>query len=328
MRVDTRCIIRGSASDDFGGAPGFARAKTSLPERFTQSEVSRIVGVEPGRLRYWQKLRLISPQARWGERFYNFGDLVTLRSIKAITERRIPAQRVRRAVALMRRIGEDGYSIGELQLFASGRTIAAISPGPMSRAIEPLTGQFLLPFHAFSSAQKIRAMDSRTVEELFEHAIARESDPGGIEDAIRIYQRVIATRPEWLEPHINLGCLSYQVGRLEEACESFRKALDIFPDHAIAHFNLGCALDELGDLDGAAVHLARAVQLVPDHADAHFNLASVYEKSGQKQLALEHWINYLRFQPQGPWADYARTRMDNIRTRRPPPAPIPIRPEH
>lgn len=299
-----------------------------MPERFTQREVSRIVGVEPARLRYWQRLRLIHPRSRWGERFYNFGDLVTLRSLKDITERRIPAQRVRRAVALMRRKpGGAGYGIGELQLFASGRTIAAISPGPASHALEPLTGQFLLPFHAFPSEKKIRPMDSRTAEELFEHAIARESDPGGVEDAIRIYQRVIAIRPEWLEPHINLGCLLYQVGRLEEACESFRKSLAIFPDHAIAHFNLGCALDELGDLDGAAAHLARAVRLVPDHADAHFNLASVYEKRGQKQLALEHWINYLRFQPQGPWADYARTRMDNIRTHPHPPAPIPIRPE-
>lgn len=308
---------------------GFAGAERSLPERFTQKEVSRIVGVEPRRLRYWQRLRLITPRARWGERFYNFGDLVTLRSLKDITERRIPAQRVRRAVALMRRRPGDGaYSITELQLFASGRTIAAISPGPTGHAIEPLTGQFLLPFHAFLGAKKIRPMDSRTAEELFEHAIARESDPGGIEDAIRVYHRVIALRPEWLEPHINLGCLSYQVGRLDEACDSFRKALEIFPDHAIAHFNLGCALDELGNLDDAAIHLARAVQLVPDHADAHFNLASVYEKRGQKQFALEHWILYLRFQPQGPWADYARTRMDNLRTLRPPSPPIPIRPEN
>lgn len=321
--------MNGSRNDDFGGAPRLAREKSGLPERFTQGEVSRIVGVEPGRLRYWQRLRLISPQSRWGERFYNFGDLVTLRSIKDITERRIPARRVCRAVALLRRrLGEDGCSIGELHLFASGRQIAAISPGPASHAIEPLTGQFILPFHATFGASKIRSMDSRSAEELFEHAIARESDPGGTEDAIRIYLRVIAMRPEWLEPHINLGCLSYQVGRLDEACDAFRKALAIFPDHAIAHFNLGCALDELGELDEAVEHLARAVQLVPDHADAHFNLASVYEKRGDKQLALEHWLNYLRFQPQGPWADYARTRMENIRTRRPPPPPIPIRPEN
>ncbi|MGH9731278.1 MAG: MerR family transcriptional regulator, partial [Candidatus Acidiferrales bacterium] len=70
------------------------RQKGDLPERFTQREVSRIVGVEPSRLRYWHRLRLVVPQARWGERFYNFSDLVALHSIKAITQRRIPAKSV------------------------------------------------------------------------------------------------------------------------------------------------------------------------------------------------------------------------------------------
>jgi tetratricopeptide (TPR) repeat protein len=297
-----------------------------LPEQFTQREVSRIVGVEPGRLRYWQRLRLVQPQRRWGQRFYNFGDLVALRCIKDITARRIPARKLWRAVAVLRRIGQERVSIGELQLFASGRQVASITPGPDSHAIEPLTGQFLLPFHSATLTARIRPMDSRTAEELFEHAMAREADPKGIEEAVQAYRRVIAMRPEWFEPHINLGCLSYQMGRLEEASEAYRKALEIAPDNAIAHFNLGCALDEMGEMEEAIAHLSRAVQLAPEHADAHFNLASAFEKHGDKTLALEHWIEYLRFQPQGPWADYARTRLDHLRARRNPPPPIPIRP--
>jgi tetratricopeptide (TPR) repeat protein len=299
-----------------------------LPEQYTQREVSRIVGVEPGRLRYWQRLRLIHPQRRWGQRFYNFGDLVALRSIKDITERRIPARKLCRAIAVLRRLGEDGVSVGELRLFACGRQVASISPGPDSHAIEPLTGQFLLPFHSATMRARIRPMDSRTAEELFEHALAREADPRGIEEAFQTYRRVIAMRPEWFEPHINLGCLSYQMGRLEEACEAYRRALEIAPDNAIAHFNLGCALDEMGKIDEGIEHLSRAIQLSPEHADAHFNLASAYEKRGDKRLALEHWIRYLDCQPQGPWADYARTRLDSIRARRNPPPPIPIRPEN
>jgi tetratricopeptide (TPR) repeat protein len=299
-----------------------------LPEQYTQREVSRIVGVEPGRLRYWQRLRLVQPTRRWGERFYNFGDLVALRAIKGITDRRIPARKLWRAVAVLRRLGQEGVSIGELQLFASGRQIAAISPGPVSHAIEPLTGQFLLPFHSACATARIRPMDSRTADELFEFAVAREADPRGLEEAIQTYRRVIAMRPEWFEPHINLGCLSYQMGRLEEACEAYRRALEIAPDNAIAHFNLGCALDEMDEIDKAIEHLSRAVQLAPEHADAHFNLASAFEKRGDKKLALEHWIEYLRCQPQGPWADYARTRLEHIRTPRTPGPPIPIRPEN
>ncbi|MGH9711627.1 MAG: MerR family transcriptional regulator, partial [Candidatus Acidiferrales bacterium] len=95
-----------------------------MPERFTQREVSRIVGVEPSRLRYWHRLRLVVPQSRWGERFYNFRDLVALHSIKAITERKIPAKTVCRAVSVLRHEqSEVSLSIGELQLFASGGQI-------------------------------------------------------------------------------------------------------------------------------------------------------------------------------------------------------------
>ncbi len=60
-----------------------------------------MLGVEPSRLRYWERLRLVRPRARWGERFYNFSDLVALRTLQRLTERRVPAVRVRRAVKLI-----------------------------------------------------------------------------------------------------------------------------------------------------------------------------------------------------------------------------------
>jgi tetratricopeptide (TPR) repeat protein len=299
-----------------------------LPERFTQREVSRIVGVAPNRLRYWQRLRLIRSRARWGERFYDFGDLVALRSIKSITENRIPARKLCRAVAVLRGgQAENQVSIGELHLFASGRQIVAISPGQGGLAIEPLTGQLLLPFHNPPDASKIRQMDSRGAEELFDFAILRESQPGGMDDAIRAYRRVIELRPEWFEPYVNLGCLYYELGKLENACQAFQYGIELSPQDAVAHFNLGCVLEELGELDKAIEHLERATELMPDHADARFNLASAYEKRGENRLALHHWILYLHHQPKGPAAEYARSRLERIRTRHTPQPPVPIRPE-
>ena len=72
-----------------------------MAQRYTRREVGRILGVNPSRLRYWERLQLVRPQARWGERFYNFGDLVALRTIQRLTDNRIPARRVRRAVSLI-----------------------------------------------------------------------------------------------------------------------------------------------------------------------------------------------------------------------------------
>ncbi|MGH9729820.1 MAG: tetratricopeptide repeat protein [Candidatus Acidiferrales bacterium] len=300
-----------------------------MPERFTQQEVSRIVGVEPSRLRYWERLRLVVPQSRWGERFYNFRDLVALHSIKAITQRRIPAKSVCRAVALLRHErGTSAISIGELQLFPSGRQIGAIPPGAESRAIEPLTGQLLLPYHVFAGGANLRQMDSRTADDLFDQALKCEAHPGRLEQAMRLYTRVIEMQPDWSEPHINLGCLFFQLGQLENARSSFSTALALDPRNAVCHFNLGCILDEVGDFEKAVEHLSRAIEIEPGHADAHFNLASAYEKHGDKQLALQHWILYLEHQSNGPWADYARSQLNKVGSPQAPAILIPFRPKN
>lgn len=297
-----------------------------MPERFTQREVSRIVGVDPSRLRYWHRLRLVIPQSRWGVPFYNFFDLVALRSIKNMTDEHIPARKVLRAVAALQRANASAnIAIGEFRLFRSGREVAAIPPGAADHAFEPLTGQFVLPFHA-STAGKVRQMEPRAAEQLFEYAVRCEGRPGGLDEAIRVYQQVIEIQPRWSEPHINLGCVYYQRGEMQNAHAAFRTALEIEPHNVIAHFNLGCVLDEAGDLEGAIEHLRRATELEPSHGDAHFNLASAYEKRGQKQLALQHWISYLQHQPQGPWADFARTQLKKVHKPRTPSAPIPFRP--
>lgn len=297
-----------------------------MAERFTQREASRIVGVDPSRLRYWHRLRLVVPRVRWGERFYNFTDLVALRSIKTLTEGRIPARKLLRAVAALQGSNtKANIAIGELSLFPSGREIAAIPPGSVEHAIEPLTGQFVLPFHA-GVAVRVCKMESHSADQLFEYAVRCESRPGGLDEAIAVYQQVVALQPRWSEPHINLGCVYYQRGEMQNAHASFCAAIELEPENVVAHFNLGCVLDEIGRLEEAIEHLRRATELEPTHADAHFNLASTYEKQGRKQLALQHWISYLQQQSQGPWADFARTQLKKSRSPGSPGAPIPFRP--
>jgi len=83
-------------------------------------------------------------------------------------------------------------------------------------------------------------------------------------------------------------------------------------------FNLGCVLEQLGKTLEAILHLSRAVELVPSLADAHLNLALAYEKNGQAHNALRHLSLYVRYEPNGPWADFARSRIDKYR----PPSPF------
>ncbi|MGH9680306.1 MAG: tetratricopeptide repeat protein [Candidatus Acidiferrales bacterium] len=59
--------------------------------------------------------------------------------------------------------------------------------------------------------------------------------------------------------------------------------------------------------------LSRAVELAPALADAHLNLALALEKDGAKQNAARHFSLYLRYEPNGPWADFAKSRIASSR---------------
>jgi tetratricopeptide (TPR) repeat protein len=296
-----------------------------LSQRYTRSEVERIVGLKARQLRYWERLRLVRPHARWRERFYSFGDLVALETIKRLTEKRIPARRLRRAVEVLeRQLGGAPLPIEKLRVLSNGREIAVIPPGEHG-PFEPLTGQLLLSFDTQPLARKVHKIISRTAEEWFEFALACDAEAEMRSEAVAAYRRVVELEPKWVEAQINLGVALYHLCQLEEARRAFRAALALDPVNGIAHFNLGCVLDELGDLDESIEHLRQAVKAMPAHADAHFNLALAYEKRGENQRARDHWSAYLRHEPRGPWSEHARSRLARAPSRKQSPAPIPFR---
>lgn len=276
-------------------------------EQFTRREVLRILGISEPQLAYWERLRLVHPRARWGERFYRFGDLIALRTVKQLTDRRVPARRLRRAVeALRQQLAEVQTPLTELRILSNGRNIAVEVEG---RRLEPLSGQLLLNFDTRELTEKVRVMPERTAEEWFALALDSEADPATRSQAIEAYQRVVEKRPRWVEPHINLGTLLYEEGEREEAARCYQRAVEVEPGNPLAHFNLGSVLDELDRLAAAREHLRRAVELKSDYADAHYNLALVEEKLGAHSQARRHWRRYLELDPHSPWADYARQRL-------------------
>lgn len=295
-----------------------------LGQRYTQREVGRILGLEAGRLRYWTRLQLVRPQYRWGERFYSFGDLVALRTVQRLTSHRIPAKRLRQVVTMVeRQFGASALQLQELHLVEQGRDVAVVPPGAAA-PLEPFTGQWVLPFESARDPKKLHAMAARTAEELFEMALNLESRSETLGQAVDTYRRVIDLAPEWVEAHINLGVALYQMGRSEDARTAFRAAVDIDPMNGISRYNLGCVLEEQGDIDEAINHLRSAARMMPAHADVHFNLALAYDKRGERRLAQDQWTLYLRYAPNGPWADQARARLRQSSSGRKLSAPIPF----
>src|SRR5262249_25426520 len=127
------------------------------------------------------------------------------------------------------------------------------------------------------------------------------------------YRQAISVMPNWVEAYINLGTTLYQLNRSKESRQAFAKAVELDPANAIAHFNLGCLCDAMGDTQLAIDEFRTALGRSAEMADAHLNLALAYEKQNQKADAERHFGLYLRYEPGGPWAEYARTRLGALR---------------
>lgn len=295
-----------------------------MNQRYTQREVGRILGVQPGRLLYWERLQLVRPRARWGQRFYSFSDLVALRTVQELTERRVPARRLRRALTLLEQeLGEGSVPLHKLRVIEHGGEIALVPPGA-TQPFDPFRRQWLLPLQSLRVSAKFCTMTGHSAHDLFEAALRCEESAELLPSAVECYRQVIDLAPTWIEAHINLGVAYYQMGQLEEARAAFLSAVQIDPGSGISRYNLGCVLEEEGDIDQAIDHLRRAAAIMPAHADVHFNLALAYEKKNERRQALEQWQLYLRFAPNGPWADQARSRVRKYATRHTLPAPIPF----
>jgi tetratricopeptide (TPR) repeat protein len=273
-----------------------------------------MMGISRRELDYWTRLRLVLPRTRWGERFFNFSDLVALETIKRLAARRVPARRILRAItALQTELGSTQTPLSMLRISTNGRQVVVHPPVAQGRAYEPLTGQFVLNFETSELAKKIHALASRSAEEWFELGMACDSNAESLDQAAQAYRKAVEASPEWVEAHINLGTTLYQLGRMEEAREEFAIAVEFEPENALAEFNMGCVLEQLGQTKDAIQHLSRAIELAPTLADAHLNLALAFEKNGQVQNVVRHLSLYVRYEPNGPWAEFARSRMARYR---------------
>src|SRR2546425_9257419 len=111
-------------------------------DRFTRSEVQRILEVNEKQLDYWERLRLVRPRRRWGERFYDFKDMISLRTVNQLTEKGVPPNRLRRSmVALQRPLSKVQAPLTDLRISPNGRDFIL---GQKGTPLKPLPGHLVL----------------------------------------------------------------------------------------------------------------------------------------------------------------------------------------
>jgi tetratricopeptide (TPR) repeat protein len=281
-------------------------------DRFSSEETQRILGLTGKQLDYWDRLHLVSPRKEQGDRYYDFGDLIGLRTVKQLVEKGVPANRLRRALAVLReKLSQVQAPLAELLVHSDGKEIVVERGGAR---LEPLSGQFVLNFETRELQERVRVMAGRNADEWLATALEYEAEGRTRAQAIEAYDQALCVDPQRPEVLINCGTLYYEDGNLEKASEYFRRVLALDAENALAHFNLGSVLEEVGEVEAARHNLREAVRLDPDYPDAHYNLAFVCEKLGAYAEAQQHWQAYVRLDPAGPWSNYARQRLASFRT--------------
>jgi tetratricopeptide (TPR) repeat protein len=282
-------------------------------DRFGPEDVQRIVGLTGKQLEYWDHLQLVSPRKEDGSRYYNFRDLISLRTVKQLIEEGVPANRLRRAlVALREKLAQFHVPLAELRVLSDGKDIVVESEGAR---LEPLSGQFVLNFETRELGEKVRVMAGPNADDWLATALEYEAEGSTRAQAIEAYDHALSIDPQKVDALLNCGTLCYEEGNLKKAAEYFVRALQVDPENALAHFNLGSVLEEVGRLEAARLHLRNAVRLDPSYPDAHYNLAFVCEKLSARNEAQRHWQAYITLDPASPWCGYARQRLASSKTK-------------
>lgn len=263
---------------------------------FSTHEVAKILGLPDSKIRSCARAALLAPARGPGGRLrWSFQDLLLLKTTRGLLEARVPARRIRRMLASLRRQLPDDQALSSVSIYADGRR--AIAWDGTARW-QPDSGQFLFTFDA--RAVGVRADPSpaepavaaapappaRSAKEWFD--LACELDPASPDEARHAYEQALALEPGLADAHVNLGRLHHAGGDVARAERHYRAAIQHAPGDAIAHFNLAGLLEETGRATDAIASYHHALAAEPDFADAHYNLGLLLDALGRRPAAMTH----------------------------------------
>jgi Flp pilus assembly protein TadD len=95
--------------------------------------------------------------------------------------------------------------------------------------------------------------------------------------------------PTDAQPFLNLGTLLTDHGDPAAGVEQLQTAAKIAPENPKIREQLGRALQARGDLEGAQLQLENAVRLAPSAASLHYRLGQIYRQRGLKDRAQQEF---------------------------------------
>jgi tetratricopeptide (TPR) repeat protein len=303
--------------------PGMPSVLDEAPERkepaadvYTQTEVARLLGMTPGRLRSLDRAGIVSPSGRRkGRRAYTFRDLIALRAARDLLASRVRLRDVARAIKRIREtLPSVARPLSELRIASDGHQVVVRT---REGSFQPLTGQMVMDFDVQQLHNDVVRMlrpsagrdRARTAYELYLQASQLDEDPETMDEAEALYRAALRYDPWLAIVYTNLGNIRFRRGDEEQAERLYRCALEIEDQQPEAQYNLGYMMLHRGEPDGAIRFFEGAIDSDPRFADAYFNLAMALEQAGESGRARTCWRRYLDIEPTGTWAEIARQHL-------------------
>ena len=274
---------------------------------YTVRDVERLLQLSPATTRGLIRAGFVKP-ARGERREYRFSfqDLIVLRTARALSEAKIPAKRIRRALASLRRELPESLPLSGLAISALGDHVV-VRDGEARWQAE--SGQYVLGLDVTvedgvlrvvehkAPAAAIPAVSAAVERDWFAQALSLEdSDPRG---ALEAYRQAAEAEPANVATWTNWGRLLHEQGKAQEASDVYQRGLSHAGRDPLLLFNHGVLLEDLGDIGAALNAYQTALEEDPDLADCHYNLARLYESLGKPQHAIRHLEQYRRLMTSG-----------------------------
>lgn len=296
--------------DDFLDRLDLFEEDADVRQRYTTTQLSRILDVPLNRLRLWIRLGLIEPvETVHRLNYFDFRQVTSAKVLCDLLAEGLPLAKIRESLHRVQAWLPGMESpLGQLSVIEeNGRLLVRLDDG---RLAEP-SGQLQLDFESVIEERALAIETaSRTSDQWFQEALEAENR-GDYQGAIDAYEHAILQEGDDPILHFNLGNVLYASRQLRDAEQEFRKAVELDNDYVEAWNNLGTVLADLDEYEASVEVFQRALAVFPLYADAHYNLGDVYTTLERPVLARKHWERYLQLDPKSPWAADIKSRLQD-----------------
>jgi tetratricopeptide (TPR) repeat protein len=305
---------------------GLIETDRDIQRLYTPAMLAELLGIPVAIVRRWHRRGLIKP-AREVHRlpYFDFQEVAAARRLAELLAAGVSPGAIERKLENLRGLlpGIE-RPLAQLSVIIEGKQILLRQGDGL---IEP-GGQLRFDFDSTEPARSTkasdvepllplaRAADDGDVERLAQSPIdlvalaAELEDAGQLTQAAETYRAAMAAGGPTAELCFQLAELLYRLGDTAGARERYYMAIELDEDYVEARANLGCILAETDQLDLAIAALEGAIAYHADYPDAHYHLAKALDRLGRPDDARRHWHAFLRLAPDSPWAEQARTRVD------------------